>query len=139
MYFIFQCFSRFLCVLWSLRLHVMQKALELLFQFFSSLSLSRRCFFDKGLSLTFHDLLPKKLITKIGLTVLDKLKKVCATDVFEDVIWNLFDPCHAMCITLCTVISIHIRKITKLEIWETRRKMTEKVQLFKVQKTEKSI
>ena len=59
---------------------------------FSSLS------FDKGLSLTFHDLLPKKLITKIGLIVLDKLKKVCVTDVFEDVICNVFDPCHVMCI-----------------------------------------
>ena len=55
-------------------------------------------FFDKGLSLTFYDLLPKKLITKIGLIVLDKLKKVCVTDVFEDVICNVFDPCHAMCI-----------------------------------------
>ena len=55
-------------------------------------------FFDKGLSLTFHDLLPKNLITKIGLIVLDKLKKVCVTDVFEDVICNLFNPCHAMCI-----------------------------------------
>ena len=98
---------------------------------FSSLS------FDKGLSLTFHDLLPKKLITKIGLIVLDKLKKVCVLMFLK----MLFATCltHVMSCALFTVISIHTRKITKLKIWETRWKMTEKVQLFKVQKTEKSI
>ena len=53
----------------------------------------------------------------------------------------LFATCltHVMSCALFTVISIHTRKITKLKIWETRWKMTEKVQLFKVQKTEKSI
>ena len=52
------------------------------------------------------------------------IKKVCVTNVIEDVIFDACDPCHAMCFFLFTVTNIHsIHKITKLGNLETLNKM----------------
>ena len=70
-------------------------------------------------------------MTKVGLILLDTLKKVCVA-IVEDVIC---DVC-GLCFTLFTVTSIHsIPKVTKIKSPETKWKVTQKIQLFKAQKT----
>ena len=61
---------------------------------------------------------------KIGGISLDTSKKICVTNVFEDVICDPCDPCHAICFFLFTVTSIHsIHKITKMRNLQTLNKM----------------
>ena len=53
-----------------------------------------------------------------------KVWLVCVTYVFQDVICDAFDQCHAMCYTLLTVTGIRsIRKITKIRNLETMNRM----------------
>ena len=53
----------------------------------------------------FNHWLPRKCETKTRLISLGTLK-VCITNVFEDVIPNMCDPCNAMSFTLITITSI---------------------------------
>ena len=114
-------------------------AFAVLFFFFPfSLSL----FFLDRLSKFFHWLLMicySRSVTKIEPFWLDTRKKVGVTNVFKDVTCDAYDPCDTMYFTLFTVTSIHsILQITKIRNSETRRKVTQNIQLFKTQKTEKS-
>ena len=105
------------------------------FEFFFLFSFSFLSRFLDGLPKVFlgkfHHSLPKKRVTKVGLILLDTLKKVCVA-IVEDVIC---DVC-GLCFTLFTVTSIHsIPKVTKIKSPETKWKVTQKIQLFKAQKT----
>ena len=63
---------------------------------------------------SFNELLPRKRENEIRLISLGTRNKVCVTNIFEDVICDGCDPCHAMCFILFTVTSIHnIDKYTK--------------------------
>ena len=105
----------------------MQKALRLpffLFLFsFSVLSvlLDRLPIFFLKMS---YNLLPRKGLTKIRHISLDVSKKTCVASDWEDVTWDLCDPCHAMCFVLFMVTNIHsIHKITKIRNSEPLNKM----------------
>ena len=63
-------------------------------------------------------------MTKIGRISLDTSKRVCVTNVFQDVIRNACNKCNAMCFFSSKVTSIHsIHKITKIRNSETLNKM----------------
>ena len=87
----------------------------------------------------YHELL-RKSVTSIGPTTLGTVKKVCVKDVFQSIICDPCDPCNAICFNLFATTSIHsMRNITGIRNWETARKVTQKIQLFKAQKTENSV
>ena len=63
-------------------------------------------------------------MTKIGRISLDTSKRVCVTNVFQDVICSACNKCNAMCFFSSKVTSIHsIHKITKIRNSETLKKM----------------
>ena len=86
---------------------------------------------------TFWHSLTRNRVTKIGSISLDKSRKVSITNVFKMLFAmrvTRVTPC-----VLFTITRIHsIQKILKIRNLETRWKMTQKIQLFKAQKTEKS-
>ena len=78
---------------------------------------------------SFNELLPRKRETKIWLISLATQKKVCVTNVLEDVIYDACDPCNVMCFTLLIVTIIHnIGKCTKIRNSKKRWKVTQKIQ-----------
>ena len=73
-----------------------------------------KCTF-KSFLCKIYRLLPKTRKTSTGLISLDPLKKVCVSNIFEDVICNSCDTWHAVCFSLFTVASIHsIRKVRNM-------------------------
>ena len=106
--------------------------------FFFSLFPSHRFFLDrlpKVFLTTFHDLLPRKHVSKNGLISLETLKEASVTNAFQDLICDVCDPCSAICFTLFVITRIHsILKITKIKNLETAWKVIQKIQLFKIQR-----
>ena len=110
---------------------VTQKALQLPFHssfLFSTPFLSAR-FFGPTAKSSLNELLPRKCENKIGSVSLDIRNKVCATNIFGDIIYDACDLFNAMCFILFTVTSIHnFGKYTKIRDSKKRWKVTQKMQ-----------
>ena len=83
-----------------MRLRVTQKSLQLPFLLLFLFLVSAFRQTAKSFLKTFYDSLPMKRVAKIGRISLDTSKKLCVTNVFEDVICDACDPCNATCFAL---------------------------------------
>ena len=83
-----------------MRLRVTQKSLQLPFLLLFLFLVNAFLQIAKSFLKTFYDSLPMRRVTKIGRISLDTSKKLCVTNVFEDVICDACDPCNAMCFAL---------------------------------------
>ena len=82
-------------MLYFLRLRVTQNTLQLplIFSSFSRQNFWTDC---QSVLCMIYKLLPKTHVTSTGLISLNKLKKVCVTNVSEDVICDASHPCYTM-------------------------------------------
>ena len=127
----------------SLRLRITQKVCKChcSFSFLSRQCFRTDCHAKRFLCMTYS-LLSKTRKMSNGLHSLDTIKSLrnnCFQRFECFFVCDASDLYYTMCFILLTVTSIHsIRKITKLRNSEKRWKVTQKISLFKVQKTEKS-